>query len=45
MCSHCYVAFPPFEVEEDDEYEGALRCSACMSSGRDLVKEFIGYGV
>jgi hypothetical protein len=42
MCSHCYVAFPPFEVAED---EGALRCAAHMSSGRDLVEEFIGYGV
>jgi hypothetical protein len=44
MCSHCYVAFPQFEVE-DDEDEGALRCAARMSSGRDLVEEFIGYGV
>jgi hypothetical protein len=44
MCSHCYVAFPQFEVVEDDEDEGA-RCAACMSSGRDLVEEFIGYGV
>jgi hypothetical protein len=25
--------------------EGALRCAARMSSGRDLVEEFIGYGV
>jgi hypothetical protein len=24
---------------------GALRCAARMSSGRDLVEEFIGYGV
>jgi hypothetical protein len=45
MCSHCYVAFPQFEVAEDDEDEGALRCDARMSSGRDLVEEFIGYGV
>jgi hypothetical protein len=45
MCSHCYVAFPLFEVAEDDEDEGALRCAARMSSGRDLVEEFIGYGV
>jgi hypothetical protein len=45
MCSHCYVAFPPFEVAEDDEDEGALRCAARMRSGRDLVEEFIGYGV
>jgi hypothetical protein len=41
----CYVAFPQFEVAEDDEDEGALRCAACMSSGRDLVEEFIGYRV
>jgi hypothetical protein len=45
MCSHCYVAFPPFEVAEDDEDEGALRYAARMSSKRDLVEEFIGYGV
>jgi hypothetical protein len=45
MCSHCYVAFPPFEVAEDDSDEGALRCAARMSSGRDLVEEFISYGV
>jgi hypothetical protein len=45
MCSHCYVAFPPFEVAEDDEDEGALRCATRMSSARDLVEEFIGYGV
>jgi hypothetical protein len=45
MCSHCYVAFQPFEVAEDDEDKGALRYAACMSSGHDLVEEFIGYGV
>jgi hypothetical protein len=45
MCSHCYVAFPQFEVAEDDEDEGALRSAARMSSGCDLVEEFIGYGV
>jgi hypothetical protein len=45
MCSHYYVAFPQFEVAEDDENEGALRCAVRMSSGRDLVEEFIGYGV
>jgi hypothetical protein len=45
MCSHCYVAFPRFEVAEDDEDEVALRYAARMSSGRDLVEEFIGYGV
>jgi hypothetical protein len=45
MCSHYYVAYSQFEVAEDDEDEGALRCAARMSSGRDLVEEFIGYGV
>jgi hypothetical protein len=40
MCSHCYVAFPRFEVAEDDEDEGALRYAARMSSVRDLVEEF-----
>jgi hypothetical protein len=45
MCSHHYVAYPPFEVAEDDENEGALQIAARTSSGRDLVEEFIGYGV
>jgi hypothetical protein len=45
LCSHCYVAFPRFEVAEDDEDEGALRYAACLSSGCDLVEEFISYGV
>jgi hypothetical protein len=45
LCSHCYVVFPRFEVAEDDEDEGALRYAARMSSGRDLVEEFIGYGL
>jgi hypothetical protein len=45
MCSHYYVAYPQFEVAEDDEDEGALQSAARMSSGRDLVEKFIGYGV
>jgi hypothetical protein len=45
MCSHYYVAYPPFEVAEDDENERALRIAAHTSSGRDLVEEFVGYGV
>jgi hypothetical protein len=45
MCSHYYVAYPQFEVAEDDEDEGALRRAARMSSRRDLVEEFVGYGV
>jgi hypothetical protein len=44
-CAPIIVAYPQFEVVEDDEDEGALRCAARMSSGRDLVEEFIGYGV
>jgi hypothetical protein len=45
MCSHYYAAYPQFEVAEDDENEGALRSAARMSSERDLVEEFVGYGV
>jgi hypothetical protein len=45
LCSHCYVAFPRFEVEEDNEDEGALRYAARLSSRHDLVEEFISYGV
>jgi hypothetical protein len=45
MCSHYYAAYPQFEVAEDDGNEEALRCAARMSSGRDLVEEFVGYGV
>jgi hypothetical protein len=45
LCSHCYVAFPHFEVAEEDQDEGALRDAACLSSGRDLVEEFIACGV
>jgi hypothetical protein len=37
--------YPQFEVAEDDENEEALRCAARMSSGHDLVEEFVGYGV
>jgi hypothetical protein len=45
LWSHCYVAFPQFEVAKDDEDEGALRYVARLSSGRDLVEELISYGV
>jgi hypothetical protein len=45
LYSHCYVAFPRFEVAEEDEDEGALRHAARLSSERDLVEEFIVYGV
>jgi hypothetical protein len=39
------VAFPQFEVVEEDEDEGALRYVDRLSSGRDLVEEFIAYEV
>jgi hypothetical protein len=45
LFSHYYVVFHRFEVAEEDEDEGALRHAACPSSGRDLVEEFITYGV
>jgi hypothetical protein len=45
MCSHFYSAYPSFEVAEGDADEGALRCVAGLSSGRDLVEEFVAYGV
>jgi hypothetical protein len=45
LCSHCYVAFPQFEVAEEDEDEGALRYAARLSRGRDLVEEYIVYEV
>jgi hypothetical protein len=45
MCSHYYSAYPRFEVAEEDADEGALRCAAGLSSGRDLVEEFVAYGV
>jgi hypothetical protein len=45
MCSHYYSAYPQFEVAEEDASEGALLCAAGLSSGRDLVEEFVAYGV
>jgi hypothetical protein len=45
MCSHYYSAYPWFEVADEDADEGALRCAAGLSSGRDLVEEFVAYGV
>jgi hypothetical protein len=45
MCSHYYSAYPQFEVAEEDANEGALQCAAGMSSRRDLVEEFVAYGV
>jgi hypothetical protein len=45
LFSHCYVAFPQFEIVEDVEDEGDLRYATRFSSGRDLDEEFIRYGV
>jgi hypothetical protein len=45
MSLHYYSAYPQFEVAEEDENEEALWCAARMGSGRDLVEEFVGYGV
>jgi hypothetical protein len=36
---------PTIRGAKDDEDEGALRYAAHMSSGRELVEEFISYGV
>jgi hypothetical protein len=45
MCSHRYVAFPQYKVKKADKGEETLRHAAKMSSGRDLVKEFVACGV
>jgi hypothetical protein len=45
LCSHCYVAFPQFKLKKGDKGEEALRRAARMSSGRDLVEEFVACGV
>jgi hypothetical protein len=45
MCSHCCVAFPYFKLKKGDVNEDALRRASKVSSGCDLVEEFITYGV
>jgi hypothetical protein len=45
LYSHCYVAFPQFKVAKGDQDEEALRYAARLSSGHDLVEEFIACGV
>jgi hypothetical protein len=45
LCSHCYVAFPHFKVKKGDRDEEALRYVTRLNSSRDLVEEFIAYGV
>lgn len=41
MVPHAFVAFPDFDVEEKDLDEVALRHARVMSSGWDLVEEYI----
>jgi hypothetical protein len=45
LCSHCYIAFPKFKVKKGDADEVALDRASKLSSDRDLVEEFIPYGV
>jgi hypothetical protein len=45
LCSHCYDVFPQFKVAKWDQDEQAFRYAACISSGRDLVEEFVACGV
>jgi hypothetical protein len=35
LCSHYYLAFPKFEVVEEDQDEEALRYAARLSNGRE----------
>ena len=45
LCSHCYDAFPQFKVVKGDHDEQTFRYAAHMSSGHDLVEEFVACGV
>jgi hypothetical protein len=45
LCSHSYVAFPQFKVKKGGRNEETLRYTAQLSSGRDLVEEFVACGV
>jgi hypothetical protein len=45
LCSHCYVAFPQFKVKKGDQNEEPLRDASQLSSGWDLVEEFVACGV
>jgi hypothetical protein len=45
LCLQCYVAFPQFKMAKGGQDKEALRYVACLSSGRDLVEEFIACGV
>jgi hypothetical protein len=45
MVPHAFVAFPNFEVREQDQDEAALHHARVKSSDRDLVEEFIAHGV
>jgi hypothetical protein len=41
LCSHCYVAFQQFKVKKGDQNEEPLHDASQLSSGRDLVEEFV----
>jgi hypothetical protein len=45
MCSHFYMAFPQFKLKKEDANKDALHRASKASTGRDLVEEFIAYGV
>jgi hypothetical protein len=45
LCSHCFVAFPRFKVEKENDDEVTLRHASKLSNECDLVEEFIGYRV
>lgn len=44
LCLHCYVAFSQFKVKKVDQNEEALRDTAWLSSGGDLMEEFVACG-
>jgi hypothetical protein len=41
MCSHCYVAFPQFKVKKENANEVSFCHVPWLSSGQNLVEEFI----
>jgi hypothetical protein len=45
LCSHCYVVFPQFKVMKGGQDEQAVHYATRLSSGRDLVEEFVACGV
>jgi hypothetical protein len=45
LCSHCYIAFPQFKLKKGDVNKDVVHRASKISSGRDLVEEFIVCGV